>query len=205
MRKSLFTIIAVGALCVLCASCGAGVTVKPMRGTLEESLIEKKMPERVLKALSEMSDDDTTASPWLTDVVMGGTGVHVEALYQNLKPHDSKFIAAIVDPFLMQNAFLEHLGYSIEDDRITFYIDNQADTTVTNTVTDMGGFDEDAIWIGEQIRYDLSEDQPIVCITPGVKFITGLMLHYDDMPCYRARVAVEEDGTFTLSDLKSVP
>ena len=205
MRKSLFTIIAVGALCVLCASCGADVTVKPMRGTLEESLIEKKMPERVLKALSEISDDDTTVSPWLTDVVMGGTGVHVEALYQNLKPHDSKFIAAIVDPFLMQNAFLEHLGYSIEDDRITFYIDNQADTTVTNTVTDMGGFDEDAIWIGEQIRYDLSEEQPIVCITPGVKFITGLMLHYDDMPCYRARVAVEEDGTFTLSDLKSVP
>lgn len=190
---------------MLCASCGTDVTVKPMRGTLEESLKEQTLPDHVRKALSERSDDGTPKAAWLTDVVMGGTGVHVEMLYQNRATLDSTCTATALDPLDLQEAFLQRLGYSIEDDRITFYIDNQADTTVTNTVTDMGGFDEDAIWIGEQIRYDLSEEQPIVCITPGVKFITGLMLHYDDMPCYRARVAVEEDGTFTLSDLKSVP
>lgn len=205
MRRSLIALIAAGALCVLCASCDKGVAVRPVRGTLEESLKEQTLPDRVRKALSERSDDGTPKAAWLTDVVMGGTGVHVEMLYQNRATLDSTCTATALDPLDLQEAFLQRLGYSIEGEQITLYIDNQADTTVTNTVTDMGGFDEDAIWIGEQIRYDLSEEQPIVCITPGVKFITGLMLHYDDMPCYRARVTVEEDGTFTLSDLKSVP
>ena len=73
--------------------------------------------------------------------------------------------------------------------------------TVTNTVADMGGFDDDAIWVGEQICYDFSGEKPRVSITPGVKFVVGLMLHYDDMPTFTASITMS-DGIINLSDIK---
>ena len=111
------------------------------------------------------------------------------------------FIAASIDPYEIQQTFCERLGYTTEGEQITLYIDQQPADTITNTVTDMGGFDEDALWVGEQISYDLSSGKPRVCVAPGVKFVTGLVLHYDDMPTLTAGITVDDKGAFTLSDI----
>jgi hypothetical protein len=39
-------------------------------------------------------------------------------------------------------------------------------------------------------------------ITPGVKFTTGLVLTYDDMPTLRAPLTVGAEGTSSIGDLK---
>ena len=114
---------------------------------------------------------------------------------------DSAYVAASVDPYDVQQAFCQRLGYTIDGEQITLYLDDAPITTVTNTVTDMGGFDNVAVWVGEQIRYDLGGKQPRVCITPGVKFVVGLILHYDDMPTFTAAVNLSE-GEVELSDIK---
>ena len=54
---------------------------------------------------------------------------------------------------------------------------------------DMGGFDaDDPVWIGEQMSYDISGDSIRVKIVPGIKFTTGLVLHYEEMPTLSAKV-----------------
>ena len=66
----------------------------------------------------------------------------------------------------------------------------------------MGGFDNDRpLWIGEQIQYDLSEDVPCLQITPGIKFITGLVLTYDDMPTLAAPLTISETGEVSIGDI----
>ncbi|MBQ4174874.1 MAG: hypothetical protein II597_08770, partial [Prevotella sp.] len=61
---------------------------------------------------------------------------------------------------------------------------------------------EQPIWIGEQISYDLNNGNPRVYFTPGVKFVTGLVLTYDDMPTLSASIQLAEDGSYELSDFK---
>ena len=139
---------------------------------------------------------------WLTSSAVEGTGVQVERLYQLHFKNDSAVVVATIDPYDIQQAFLQKIGYATESEQITLYIDNKPATTVTNTVTDMGGFDDDALWIGDNITYDLGNGQPRVCVTPGVKFITGLVLHYDDTPTISAAIEMDENGKFALSDMK---
>ena len=40
-------------------------------------------------------------------------------------------------------------------------------------------------------------------VTPGVNFVVGKILHYDDMPTISATVKLNDDGSFTLSDFKA--
>ena len=88
---------------------------------------------------------------------------------------------------------------------MTLYDGKKLLTTVTNTVTDMGGFDdEQPVWIGDQIAYDLSEETPRLMVTPGVKFTTGLVLTYDDMPTLSAPLTIDADGKSSIGDLKPV-
>ena len=146
--------------------------------------------------------DSAAGDLWLTASVVWGTGVHVERLYRiRFQDDGTAYIAASIDPYEIQQTFCERLGYTTEGEQITLYIDQQPADTITNTVTDMGGFDEDALWVGEQISYDLSSGKPRVCVTPGVKFVTGLVLHYDDMPTLTAGITVDDKGAFTLSDI----
>jgi hypothetical protein len=170
---------------------GKSTEVKEVRGTLEESVTGIPSPD-----LSGLKGDQ-----WTTAVVMHGTGVHVEQLCQVGYKGDSAYVAASVDPYDVQQAFCQRLGYTIDGEQITLYLDDAPITTVTNTVKDMGGFDNVAVWVGEQIRYDLGGKQPRVCITPGVKFVVGLILHYDDMPTFTAAVNLSE-GEVELSDIK---
>jgi hypothetical protein len=103
----------------------------------------------------------------------------------------------------VQQALCSRLGYSIEGEDITFYVDDKAVSTVTNTITDMDGFDDDAIWIGEQMRLEKSEGGGLqVRVTPGVKFITGLVLHYENMPIFTADVTQSDSGELVLTNLQ---
>lgn len=140
---------------------------------------------------------------WLTGVSMEGTGVHVERLYQIKFPENGPAnIAASLDPFEMQQALCGKLNYSVDGEKITLYFGENEPFTVTNTVKDMGGFFDDALWLGEQLSYDISGDNIYVHATPGVSFVTGKVLHYDDMPTLSAQVLVNDGGNFTLSELK---
>ncbi len=147
--------------------------------------------------------DASTGDLWLTSCAMEGTGVSVDRLYQIRFDNEGKaFIAAVINPYEVQQAFCQHLGYTTEGENISIYFDKELIDTVKNTVTDMGGFDDDALWIGEQISFDLTQAQPRVCVTPGVKFVTGLVLHYDDMPEISANFSADDKGNLTLSDVK---
>lgn len=141
---------------------------------------------------------------WLATSAMEGTGVWVERLYQICFVEDSAFVSATVDPYSIQQSFCRRLSYRAKGENILFYIDQKPSVTVTNTVTDMGGFDDNVIWVGENITFDLSSAQPLVCIIPGVKFITGLVLFYDDMPTFTANMTLSDDGDFVLGEISTV-
>lgn len=171
--------------------------------------------------------DKKRNSLWLTGGVMEGTGVFVEKLYHIKFNEDGKaHLAGTIDPYIMQEELCKKFSYSIKNDKITFYAsESKPERHLTNPrrwfdkitssevrelcvrenkVKDMGGFDEDAIWIGEQLFYDISGDDLYVYFVPGVKFVTGLVLHYENMPTLTARITIDKDGKFTLSDENSV-
>ena len=104
----------------------------------------------------------------------------------------------------IQKAICEALTYSIKGQDITFYAFGKELATVTNKIEDMGEFMDDAIYIGEQISYSI-EGPLTVHVTPGVNFVTGKILHNDDMPTISATVNVNDDGSIKLTDLKAEP
>ena len=147
--------------------------------------------------------DTVTGNLWLTGGVMEGTGVLVERPYL-IRFHEkgNAYIAATIDPYEMQEALCKELSYSVDGEKITLYHGDQELTTVTNTIMDMGGFDDDAVWIGEQLTYDFSGNGLYVQAVPGVKYVTGKVLHYEDMLTISARVTLSDGGGFTLSELR---
>lgn len=178
---------------------GYGVVVmKNATSTLFPDIRNSRQPRAFYDAASN--------SLWLASCVMEGTGVNVEQLHKmRFGPDDdSTRIVATIEPFQMQQQLISHLNYSVKGDQIAFYANGVKLATATNTVTDMGGLDaEQPIWIGEQISYDLGHGDVRVCVTPGVKFTTGLVLTYDDMPTLSAKVKVADDGSFRLTDFKA--
>ena len=149
--------------------------------------------------------NDKTQTLWLTGADMEGTGVLVERPYMMRFDEKGKAsIIATIDPYDMQKEALSHAGYKVEGEQITLYNDKQPLYTATNTITDMGGFDEQAVWIGEQITYDISGDDIVVNITPGVNYVVGKVLLYDDMPTISAHVSIDDKGTISLYDVEYV-
>lgn len=150
--------------------------------------------------------DTTSGSLWLTGGVMEGTGVLVERLsLLRFRDKGNAYIDAAIDPYEMQEALCKELSYSVDGEKITLYNGDKELITVTNTVKDMGDFYEDAVWIGEQLTYDISGENLYVHAIPGVSFVTGKVLHYDDMPTISAKVTLTDGGGFTLSDLTIEP
>ena len=128
-----------------------------------------------------------------------GTGVNIERVY--MLRFDENGYASItnsIDPYEMQEAWCKALTYTIDGQDITFYAEGKPLATVTNHIEDMGGFMDDAIYIGEQISYSI-EGPLTVHVTPGVNFVVGKVLHYDDMPTFSATVTMTESGP-KLSD-----
>lgn len=144
-----------------------------------------------------------TGDLWLTSAAIAGTGVRVEWLYLiRFGEDDMAFVKTQVNPYGVQQELLKRLSYTIEGENITLYDGEKQLATVTNTVKDMGGFDEaQPLWIGEQIFYDVSSAEPKVVFVPGVKFTTGLVLHYDDMPELMAPITIDENGMFTIHEI----
>ena len=133
---------------------------------------------------------------------MEGTGVQVERLYVIRFDEGGKaHIAGSADPYDIQQEICQRLGYSIEGEQITFFDGEREIARATNTVTDMGGFDsENPLWVGEQISYDLDGEVPLLLVTPGVNFTTGLVLTYDDMPSLKSPLSIDSSGKVTLGD-----
>ena len=145
--------------------------------------------------------DAATGELWILGSDMEGTGVNVERPY--LLHFDDNGYASIVnsiDPYEMQQALCKALTYSIDGQEITFYAEGKELIKATNTIEDMGGFMDDAIYIGEQFSYGI-EGPITVHVTPGVNFVVGKVLHYDDMPTISATVTMTESGP-KLSDFK---
>lgn len=144
--------------------------------------------------------DAASGDLWILGSDMEGTGVNVERPYLLRFGDDGHAgIVTSIDPYDMQQAFCQVLTYSIKDQDITFYAEGKELITVTNQIEDMGDFMDDAIYIGEQISYGI-EGPLTVHVTPGVNFVTGKILHYDDMPTISAIVTMTDTG-FTLSDI----
>ena len=147
--------------------------------------------------------DAATGDLWILGSDMEGTGVNVERPYL-LRFDDNGYasIANSIDPYEMQQALCKVLTYSINGQEITFYGDGKELAKATNKMQDMGGFMDDAIYIGEQISYSI-EGPITVHVTPGVNFVVGKVLHYDDMPTISATVTMNDVGGFSLSDFKA--
>lgn len=150
-----------------------------------------------------VSYDSVSGNLWLTGGVIEGTGVLTERPYlMRFRENGSTFIVTSIEPYDMQQALCKELMYSVSGENVTLYNGDQEFAKVTNSIKDMGGFDEDAVWIGEQLTYTISGNDLYVHFTPGVKFVVGKVLHYEDMPTISARVNLNDDGSFTLSELE---
>ena len=147
--------------------------------------------------------DSVSGDLWLTGGVMEGTGVLVERpCLLRFREKGNAYLAAAIDPYEMQQALCKELSYSVDGENITLYNGDKELVTVTNTIKDMGDFYDDVVWIGEQLTYDVSGENIYVHVVPGVNFVTGKVLHYDDMPTITALVTLTDGGGFTLSDVK---
>ena len=138
--------------------------------------------------------DAETGDLWILGSDMEGTGVNVERPYL-LRFGDDNYASIVtsIDPYEMQQSLCKKLTYSIDGQDITFYCNKKPLVTVTNHITDMGEIMDDAIYIGEQISYSI-EGPLTVHVTPGLNFVTGKVLHYDDMPTLSATVTLGDDG-----------
>ena len=151
--------------------------------------------------------DATNGMLWMFCGVMEGTGVHVEKPYLfRFDEGESARTVAKLDPYAIQKALCDRLGYKIAGEEISFYDSQELLCTVTNTLSDMGEFDKDQpVWIGEQISYYTQDGDLYLSFLPGLKFTTGLALMYDDMPEMSARISVDENGFFKIGIIEIAP
>ena len=148
----------------------------------------------------------TTGDLWLTSPAMEGTGVRVEWLHQiRFGDNGLAYVKTEVNPYGVQLELLHRLSYIIKGETISLYDGDKLLATVTSSVKDMGGFDdEQPLWIGEQLYYDVSSGNPKVIFAPGVKFTTGNVLIYDDMPELSAPFTIDENGLFAIHEITTM-
>lgn len=163
--------------------------------------VKTAMPNMLHGRMPRAHYDSATGELLIAAGAIEGTGVNVERVYMlNFGDDGYASITNSIEPYEMQEAWRKVLTYSIDGQDITFYVDGKPMTTVTNHIDDMGGFMDDAIYIGEQIAYSI-EGPVRVLVTPGVNFVVGKVLTYDDMPTISAAVTMGEGGP-QLSDFK---
>lgn len=148
--------------------------------------------------------DESSGKLWFSGAAIEGTGTLVERPYLITFDQQGKaVIEASIDPYEMQQALIERISYSIDGQEITLFANKKELTTATSTTKDMGGFLDDPIWIGEQITYMLGH-QLTVCFVPGIDFVVGKVLIYDDMPTIAANVDLISNGNFRISDFRAI-
>ena len=180
-------------------NCGDTVSSEGYGMVVGKGDVKTALPQLRHGRMPRTRYDATTGELLIVGADTEGTGVNIERVY--MLRFDENGYASItnsIDPYEMQEAWCKALTYTIDGQDITFYAEGKPLTTVTNHIEDMGGFMDDAIYIGEQISYSI-EGPLTVHVTPGVNFVVGKVLHYDDMPTFSATVTMSESGP-TLSD-----
>lgn len=175
---------------------GYGVTIVKDGVETDLKISHGKMPNAYY--------DEKHGRLWFSGGVMEGTGTQVERPYLiRFDKNNKACIVATIDPYDMQQELCKRMTYSIEGKDITFYADGKPLTTVTSNTEDMGEFYDDPVWIGEQISY-LTSSKLTVIFVPGISFVTGKVLIYDDMPTFAANVDLNHKGVFKVSDIRLV-
>lgn len=147
--------------------------------------------------------DASTGNLWIIGGDIEGTGTQVERPYRlRFDAEGNAEVACTINPYDVQQALAQRLGYTVDGDLVTLYADGERLDTATNTVDDMGAIDEEAVWIGEQIGYHFIGNSLYVDVTPGLKYVNGPALSYDDLPTLTARVVAADDCSFTIEELK---
>ena len=177
--------------------------------------------------------DAQTGNLWLTSSAMEGSGVRVEWLYQiRFHDNDSAYVAAVVNPYDVQQALCQRLGYTLDGDSVTLCsvtpdgatplatlpqplpIREESDIPlhqkspqgkVTTPLPDREGQGESLLlFIGEQLFYDLTGNQVQLQVVPGVKFADSPVLIYDDMPTLSLPVTLSGEGTPAFGEFQRI-
>ena len=146
--------------------------------------------------------DAQTGNLWFTSSAMEGSGVRVEWLYQiRFHDNDSAYVAAVVNPYDVQQALCQRLGYTLDGDSVTLY----DGVTLLKTLPDREGLGESLLlFIGEQLFYDLTGDQVQLQVVPGVKLADSPVLIYDDMPTLSLPVTLSGEGTPAFGEFQRI-
>ena len=103
--------------------------------------------------------------------VMEGTGTHTEAIYVFDAKNDKVELVGFVDPYDVQNYFVEYLKFDVDNNNIEFKHNNKKIVDFTNIEEGQGTLR--AIAIGDQIEFDFDDDHnAIVSVTPGLQLVT---------------------------------
>lgn len=177
--------------------------------------------------------DAQTGNLWLTSSAMEGSGVRVEWLYQiRFHDNDSAYVAAVVNPYDVQQALCQRLGYTLDGDSVTLCSVTPDGATplatlpqplpiregsdiplhqkspqgkVTTPLPDREGQGESPLlFIGEQLFYDLAGNQVQLQVVPGVKFADSPVLIYDDMPTLSLPVTLSGEGTPAFGEFQRI-
>ena len=177
--------------------------------------------------------DAQTGNLWLTSSAMEGSGVRVEWLYQiRFYDNDSAYVAAVVNPYDVQQALCQRLGYALDGDSVTLCSVTPDGATplatlpqplpiregsdiplhqkspqgkVTTPLPDREGQGESLLlFIGEQLFYDLTGNQVQLQVVPGVKLADSPVLIYDDMPTLSLPVTLSGEGTPAFGEFQRI-
>ena len=177
--------------------------------------------------------DAQTGNLWLTSSAMEGSGVRVEWLYQiRFHDNDSAYVAAVVNPYDVQQALCQRLGYTLDGDSVTLCSVTPDGVTplatlpqplpiregsdiplhqkspqekVTTPLPDREGQGESPLlFIGEQLFYDLTGNQVQLQVVPGVKLADSPVLIYDDMPTLSLPVTLSGEGTPAFGEFQRI-
>lgn len=177
--------------------------------------------------------DAQTGNLWLTSSAMEGSGVRVEWLYQiRFHDNDSAYVAAVVNPYDVQQALCQRLGYTLDGDSVTLCSVTPDSVTllktlplplpnregsdiplhqkspqgkVTTPLPDREGLGESPLlFIGEQLFYDFTGNQVQLQVVPGVKFADSPVLMYDDMPTLSLPVTLSGEGTPAFGEFQRI-
>jgi len=177
--------------------------------------------------------DAQTGNLWLTSSAMEGSGVRVEWLYQiRFHDNDSAYVAAVVNPYDVQQTLCQRLGYTLDGDSVTLCSVTPDGVTplatlpqplpiregsdiplhqkspqgkVTTPLPDREGQGESPLlFIGEQLFYDLAGGQVQLQVVPGVKLADSPVLIYDDMPPLSLPVTISGEGTPALGEFQRI-
>ena len=177
--------------------------------------------------------DAQTGNLWLTSSAMEGSGVRVEWLYQiRFHDNDSAYVAAVVNPYDVQQALCQRLGYTLDGDSVTLCDVTPDGVTplatlpqplpiregsdiplhqkspqgkVTTPLPDREGLGESPLlFIGEQLFYDLTGNQVQLQVVPGVKLADSPVLIYDDMPTLSLPVTLSGEGTPAFGEFQRI-